>query len=367
MPAERRILLDRRAGRRIAALLVGGRLRDLLVETRATPAPGEIWAARVDKPASRAAGGGAFLDLGAARAFLPGGEGLAPGDAVKIEIRRAAEDEKAATASLRLDFAGPRLAHTPDAPGVNVSKKIADAAERARLKEALAEFAAAGGFVLRTAARGVAAETLREEAAALVAEAEAIAAEPARPPRRLRAAPGLAVQAARLWPDAPCVEDDAAPIDARPLARFGVEEALRELLSPRVALAGPGLSGAWIACERTAAVVAIDVNAGGARSIAAANRAALAEIPRQLRLRGWGGQIVVDLAGGAPRDAAARDALVAALRSAADAPLEALGFGPLGLLEARRKRDRAPIETLLSAAELDAQDAPGNAWEGDAT
>lgn len=349
--------MDRRGGRRLAALVADGRLHDLLVEARTTPAVGEIWAARVDKPASRAAGGGAFLDLGGARAFLPKADDLAPGDAVKVIIERGPDGAKAAVARRRLEFAGPRMAHTPQAPGVNVSRRIKDAAERARLQAVIADFAVHGGFVLRTAARDVAADALRAEADALVAEAAALAAASDRPPRLLRAALDLATQAARLWPDAPIDEDAAAPPDARPLARFGLEPALAELLGPRVELAAPGLRGAWMALERTAAAVTVDINAGASPSAQAANLVALGDVPRQLRLRGWGGQIVIDLAAGGAAskvgEAAGRAACQAALQKAADPPLEVLGFGPLGLLEARRRRDRTPIDALLRPEDLD--------------
>lgn len=348
MATERRALLDHRGGRAIAALLVGGRLQDLLIDAPSAPAVGEIWAARVDKPASRAAGGGAFLILGGGlRAFLPGGDALAPGDACIVEIQRGPEERKAAVASRKLGFAGARMVHTPAAPGVNVSRKIADPTERARLSSALEAHRAAGGFVLRTAAAGVSEAALQAEAQALIAAARAIADAAPRPPRRLRAAPSLAERAAQLWPDAAKETDDAAPIDARPFARHGLEAELGALLQSTVPLSGAGLSGAWMALERTAAVVAIDINAGASRAAQTVNLAALAEIPRQLRLRGWGGQIVVDLAG-TDDQAVARKRYAEALARAADGPLTVLGFGPLGLLEARRRRDRAPIETMLA-------------------
>ncbi|MCI4666354.1 MAG: ribonuclease E/G [Neomegalonema sp.] len=362
MTAERRILVDDRGGREIAALIARGALQDLLVAAeRAGPQVGEIWAARIDKPASRSAGGGYFLDLGGMRAFLPGGGSRSPGEPVKVEITRAAEADdlhtKAAAATEKLNFAGPYLAHTPSTPGVNVSRKISDPAERARLAAALAGLEQHGGFVLRTAAAGRNGDLLRGEAEAQLAAAAEIQAAPPLPPRRLRAAPGLVAQARTLWPDA-TLETAAPglPADERPLARRGLEAELARLLSPKVDLTGPGLSGAWMACERPAAAVVIDVNAGASRSAQAVNLAALAEIPRQLRLRGWGGQILIDLAAidrGRSEDAEkARARYIAALKAAADPPLRVLGFGPLGMLEARRNRDRTPIETLLAVEDL---------------
>ena len=356
-PSKRRLLLDRRGGRDVAALLVGGRLHDVLVDPGGALKVGEIWSARIDKPASRAEGGGVFLDLGGERGFLPGRAPGAMGDFIKVEIKRAREEGKAALVSTKLDFAGAYLAHTPATPGVNVSRKIGPE-EQARLKAALAGLERHGGFVARTSAAGVDAAELRADAEAQIAAAAEVDAASARPPRMLRAAESLEAQARRLWPDA-AVErgDPSASADARPLAVHGVEEALRLLLGPRVPLEGPGLSGAWLAMERTAAVIAIDVNAGASAVLSNVNAAALAEIPRQLRLRGWGGQIVIDLATAERRDSAAaqaeRAALADQLATAAKGTVKVLGFGPLGLLEAQRRRDRTPLENLLTRADLD--------------
>lgn len=353
MATKRRILLDHRGDTALAALMIDGVLQDLLASSSE---PGlkvsEIWSARVDKPASRAAGGGFFLDLGEERAFLPRGDGLSSGDVIKVEIQRLREDGKAAAATQKLSYAGAHLVHTPSAPGVNISRKITDPAERQRLQATLSGLEEAGGFVVRTSARNAAQDVLRAEAHALIDAAMAVSAQASLPPRRLRAAPTLAEQAAQLWPSADLVSAPERPEEERPLARYGVSEALAALVSPHAALDGPGLSGAWMAMERSAAVVAIDINTGASRNAEAVNIAALSEIPRQLRLRGWGGQIVVDLAAAGAQDARARERALSTLKKAADAPLEVLGYGPLGLLEARRRRDKAPIETLLRRDQL---------------
>src|SRR4029079_1760962 len=73
--------------------------------------------------------------------------------------------------------------------------------------------------------------------------------------------------------------------------RHGAAEALSD--TPVVALAG----GGRIAIERTAALVAIDVDPGeaaGRDAIATTNRAAAAEAARQMRLRDLGGLIAID-------------------------------------------------------------------------
>jgi Rne/Rng family ribonuclease len=104
-----------------------------------------------------------------------------------------------------------------------------------------------------------------------------------------------------------------------------------------------------MAIEPTRALVAVDVNTGGDFSPAAtlkANLAAARDLPRQLRLRGLGGQITVDFAPLAHRD---RPRIEAALRAAlAEDGIETTlsGWTPLGHLELQRKRTRRPIATL---------------------
>ena len=98
--------------------------------------------------------------------------------------------------------------------------------------------------------------------------------------------------------------------------------------------------------EPTRALVAVDVNTGGDLSPAAAlkvNLAAAAELPRQLRLRGLGGQVTIDFA---PLARAERPRVERALaRALADDGIETTvaGWTPLGHLELQRKRARRPL------------------------
>ena len=101
--------------------------------------------------------------------------------------------------------------------------------------------------------------------------------------------------------------------------------------------------------EPTRALVAVDVNTGGDLSPAAAlkaNLAAAAELPRQLRLRGLGGQVTVDFAPLARADRPKVErALTAALRHDGIETTLA-GWTPLGHLELQRKRPRRPLADL---------------------
>ncbi|MDA7845231.1 Rne/Rng family ribonuclease [Rickettsiales bacterium] len=80
-------------------------------------------------------------------------------------------------------------------------------------------------------------------------------------------------------------------------ASFGISDQFDSLLSPRVDLP----SGGYLIIDQTEALVSIDVNSGKSTSsndieemAVAINMEAAVEVPRQLRLRGLGGLIVVD-------------------------------------------------------------------------
>jgi Rne/Rng family ribonuclease len=102
--------------------------------------------------------------------------------------------------------------------------------------------------------------------------------------------------------------------------------------------------------EPTRALIAVDVNTGSDTTPAAAlkaNLAAARELPRQLRLRGLGGQIVVDFAPMPKRDRAVLEqCLRASFRKEASETTLA-GWTPLGNYELQRKRDRMPLRKAL--------------------
>ena len=103
--------------------------------------------------------------------------------------------------------------------------------------------------------------------------------------------------------------------------------------------------------EPTRALVAVDVNTGADVSLAAgikANMACARALPRALRLRGLGGQIVLDLAPMPKKD---RRPFETALRSAFkadDVETTLVGWTPLGHYELQRKRARAPLAEVLA-------------------
>jgi ribonuclease G len=341
------VILGQIAGREAAAFMVDGRLENLAIASpdAAPPAPGAIIRAIVDRPVKGL--GGVFVKLPGGSGFLRQVGGLRPGQPVLVQVAGVAEPGKAVPVVTRLLFKGRCAILSPGAPGLNIARGIRDPAIQARLG-ALAEGGMAGadptlGLILRSAAADASDDEIAGELAELRILAEAVLADQAGPPELLVDAPGPYDLAARDWshpvPDA-LEEGEAA------FAIHGVEDAIVALLRPLAELPG----GAGMAVEPTRALVAVDVNTGPDTSPAAAlkaNIAAARELPRQLRLRGLGGQIVIDFAPSAKRD---RHVIEQTLKSAfrADGADTALaGWTPLGLYELQRRRDRMPLATAL--------------------
>ena len=111
----------------------------------------------------------------------------------------------------------------------------------------------------------------------------------------------------------------------------------------------PGGASAMI--EPTRALVAIDVNTGSDSSPAASLKANIAlarDLPRQLRLRGLGGQVVIDFAPVPKRDRATLDQVLRAAFKGEASETTLIGWTAMGLFEISRKRDRAPLAQLLA-------------------
>ena len=335
------IALDELAGRKAAALIVDGRLEDLLIDPvdEDTPAPGAIARAICDRPLKGQ--GGMILRLpGGASGFLREGKGLKPGQPLLVQIITRPDEGKAAPVTTRLLFKSRLAIVTPDAPGINVSRSIKDEESRVRLLEIAHDVMAgeSAGLILRSAAAGAGDEDIAADIARMRDLARAVLGDgEGREPELLLDGPDAHLLAWRDW-DAPDLLADAPGA----FRDHGVDAMIDALRSPRFDLA----AGAFAFVEPTRALVAVDVNTGPDTSPAAglkANIAAARDLPRQLRLRGLGGQIVVDFAPCPKKD---RRQLEQVLRAAFRAdPVETalVGWTQLGLYELQRKRERLPL------------------------
>ena len=124
----------------------------------------------------------------------------------------------------------------------------------------------------------------------------------------------------------------------------GVEDVIMTAVDPVVRLP----SGGRLIIQNTRALTAIDVDSGSGDPITA-NREAVEETVRQLRLRNIAGHILVDLIPGQKDKSFLQTMRIAV----ADDPIhtQVAGYTPLGMLELTRRRVRPSLSELLLAGE----------------
>lgn len=330
------IVLDDFQGREAAALIIDGQLDDLLIDTDA-PRPGAIYRGICDRPMKGQ--GGMMLRIPGGMAFLRQGKGLSPGQPLLVQVTGYASDGKAVPVTDRVLFKSRYAIVTPGKPGANISRAIRDEDERLRLREVIEEMAAdlPHGLILRSACAGADSQDIAEDICAMADLASAILADAdGSAPEALTDGDGPHALAWREWTIPSDIVTEPGGFE-----REGVLEQI-EALTHDTSLPG----GGWMRVEPTSALVAVDINTGGDVSPAAGlktNLEAARALPRALRLRGLGGQVVVDMA---PMSKAQRRQIEQALRAAFKSdPVETsiAGWTPMGNLELQRKRERLPF------------------------
>lgn len=329
-------------GRSAAALMRDGRLDDLVFDAEAdgAPGPGAILRARCDRPLKGQ--GGMIVDLPGHKGFLRGAKGLAEGQTLLVMVTGRAEPGKAVPVTTRVIFKSRYAIITPDAPGRNVARGIRDDDARDRLQllahEGMVDAPEGFGLILRSAAEEAEDADIAQDIAQMLDLAVAVTSDIEDDgPELLLDAPDAAEVAWREFPVLPAAGED--------FETAGVLDQLEALRRP-----GFAAGGATSYVEPTRALIAVDVNTGGDTSPAAALKANLAvarELPRQLRLRGLGGQVVIDVAPMPKKD---RKTFEHALRAAFKTdPIETalVGWTPLGHFELQRKRERVPLTEVL--------------------
>lgn len=345
----RLIAIDRVGDRSIAALVVDGALEDLLIDPLAATdaVPGAVFLAIAERPLKSL--GGTVVRLGGSlKGFLKDGKPVEPGRVMLVEVSGFPGRGKLPPVRSKPTIKGRYAIATPGAPGINASRSIESGDVRDELSK-LAEAASAEapdgtGFILRSACLHASADEIIYELEALAETACKLACSlKETSPRILLKAPTAEAAARREWP---C--RDSRQIDDRPgsFERLGVWELVELLQDPEVQLPG----GGRMHIEETKALVAVDVDTGASLSRQAgraANLDAASALLRELRLRGLGGQVVVDFA---PMAKSSRPAVREALGSRLGQDRREVNFGgwtPQGNFELRRKRDRQPISRSL--------------------
>lgn len=340
------VVLDMIGDQAAAALVVDGVLEDLAIDPAGdAPLPGAIYRAVADRPVKGQ--GGLFVKLPEGSGFLRQTAGIAPGDRLLVQVTGPAEPGKAIPVTTRLLFKSRYAILTPGAPGLNISRKIRDEDMRAALddlaKQAMTGAAEDLGLILRSASEAADEDEVAADIADMRALAEAVLADLTGPPELLVEGASAQETAWRDWADPSPDEVVDAPGS---FADHGLYEMIDALRQPHVGLTG----GGHMMIEPTRALLSVDVNTGPDTSPAAslkANIAAARELPRQLRLRGLGGQIVVDFAPMPKKDRAILDQVLRSAFKGEAAETNLAGWTTLGLFEMTRKRDRLPLSEVL--------------------
>lgn len=322
---------------RAAALIVDGQLDDFLIEpAQDLPIPGAIYRTTVDRPVKGQ--GGVFVRLPDGTGFLRHAKGLAPGQEILVQVTGFAEEGKAVPVTQKLLFKSRFAIVTPDAPGLNISRSIKDDDLRDQLLVAAHEEmdGSAYGAILRSSCTEADTAEIAEDLAEMRSLAEQVLGDEGDSAELLLDGPDPHHLAWREW------SVDSVESDDQAFESLGVYEAAEALLSAKAQLPG----GGSIHVEPTRALVAVDVNTGADTSPAAAlkaNLAATRELPRQLRLRGLGGQVVVDFAPLAKKDRRQIEQQLRAAFRADGIDTTLVGWTPLGHFELARKRERLPL------------------------
>lgn len=380
-----------------AAVLDDGIVQELLIERVSSGGLlGNIYKARVARvlPGMQAA----FVDIGLQRtAFLHasdvrnGAAGqeqqakiqqlLREGDELLVQVMKEPLGDKGARLTTAITIPSRYLVMTPQRAGVGISARIEDEPERYRLR-AVVEAALTDdrhGFIVRTAAEGVAAEALAadrdflvklwagiKEAAAKVGGGALVHADLPLAVRVIRDLASRQIDRVRV-DSRECladlkdftrtyIPDFVAALDLyegkRPIFDlYAIDDEIDRALDRRVELK----SGGHLLIEQTEAMTTIDVNTGGyvghsnlEDTIFRTNLEAAASIARQLRLRNLGGIIIIDFID--METETHRRQVMEALENALagdHARNQISHVSPLGLVEMTRKRTRESLARSL--------------------
>src|SRR5271163_4225088 len=309
---------------------------------------------------------------------------LKQGQEIIVQIAKEPLGKKGARITSHIALPGRFLVYMPTLDHTGVSRKIASAEERARLRHLVTEAkgTSGGGFIVRTAAASAAPDEVRADVEFLTRTWSEIKArsETRKAPSLLHRDLNLVERILRdyitpdfgaIWVDTEeeytKVVDFMSRFQPQLVGRvklytketpvfeeFGIQQEIDKGLRPKVWLK----SGGYIVINHTEALVAIDVNTGkfvgkGSNrledTIVRTNLEACKEIVRQMRLRDLGGIIIIDFIDMEERRN--REKVMAVLEDAlrADrAPSKVLRFNEFGLVAITRKRTKQALERMLS-------------------
>ena len=331
MHADKKIIIAERDN--IAAVMENGKVTDFFI-SRGDVILGDVYLATVDNilPSIDAA----FVNVGTDKmGFLHAqdvmGKGslkdkLSPKQKLIVQVVKEPTGHKGPRVTTEISLPGRFLVLMPNEPGINISKKIENSKERARLKAIVSLIKPVGvGVIIRTEAEGQTEADIQEDLEILLEKWNNIitSAETVTPPNLLYRDQDLLYRTIREA----CTEDvkeivvDTAFALQRVqnilqnwhmnknvqvtlykgteplLIATDVHKEIKAALNVKVNMP----SGGYLFIQTTEALTVIDVNSGKFTSsstqdetILKTNIEAVHEIARQLRLRNIGGMIIID-------------------------------------------------------------------------
>ena len=329
--SDKRIIIAERDN--IAAVLENGKVTDFFIH-KGDILLGDVYLARVDNilPSIDAA----FVDVGSDKmGFLHAqdvmGKGalkdkLSPNQKLIVQVVKEPTGHKGPRVTTEISLPGRFLVLIPHEPGINVSKKIENSKERARLKSIVSLIKPVGvGVIIRTEAEGQSEADIQEDLEILLEKWNNIitSAESLNPPNLIYRDQDLLYRVIREA----CTDDvreivvDTAFAMSRVqnilqnwhinknvqvtlykgteplLIAEDIHKEIKAALNVKVNMP----SGGYLFIQQTEALTVIDVNSGKFTSsstqdetILKTNIEAVHEIARQLRLRNIGGMIIID-------------------------------------------------------------------------
>ncbi len=316
------------------------------------------------------------------RDLRPIEERVTKGDELLVQVAKEPMGSKGARVTADVSLPGRFLVYMPGTQHVGISRRLADPAERDRLREIVeAERPPVGGLIVRTACEGATKKDIHDDVRFLTRLWEHIArtAEGTSAPALIHQDLDLVLRIVR---DLFTTEVERLVIDteadhARVLEfvgammprltdrvhlyggvtpifdQHGIETKLARALERRVWLK----SGGYLIFDQTESLTTVDVNTGRyvgkkdqEETILRTNLEAAATVVQQLRLRNIGGIIVIDFID--MERLANRKKVLDVLQEATakdKARSTVLRISELGLVQMTRKRTRESLEQLLTS------------------
>ncbi|MEG1552048.1 MAG: Rne/Rng family ribonuclease [Kiritimatiellia bacterium] len=308
-----------------------------------------------------------------------------PGSEIVVQVTKGPIGTKGPRVTANLSLPGRYLVMMPSSKSTRgVSRKIADAKERLRLKKILDRLPLPPGvgIIVRTVGAGANQRAFCRDLRNILDVWGTLQAniQSMRAPACVYSEPDLVERVVRDWltedVDRVIIDDEEAYNRIREVAgrishrarrvislydghlpifdHYGIESQMEEAFRRKVNLK----SGGYLVIDETEALIAVDVNTGRHRgkgsqedAILEVNMEAVEEVARQMRLRNIGGLVVIDLIDMKSRKYQAQiyKAMKAAVRRDR-ARTNVLPLSELGLMEMTRQRQE---ESLLSQMYID--------------